>query len=53
MKTSLLLKDTIKSVKREEDWEFRVSRRKLLHLEWLKNKVLWCGYRCGCDLALL
>ena len=22
------------------DWEFVVSRRKLLHLEWLNNKVL-------------
>ena len=25
------------------DWEFGFSRSKLLHLEWIKNKVLLCN----------
>ena len=27
------------------DWEFGVSRCKLLHLEWVNNKVLLCSTR--------
>ena len=26
--------------KKEMDWEFGVSRCKLLHLEWINNKIL-------------
>ena len=26
--------------KRKMDWEFEVSRCKLLHIEWINNKVL-------------
>ena len=25
------------------DWEFGISRRKLLYREWINNKVLLCG----------
>ena len=25
------------------DWEFGISRGKLLHIEWINNKVLLCG----------
>ena len=25
------------------DWEFRVSKCKLLHLEWISNEILLCS----------
>ena len=27
------------------DWKFGIGRCKLLHLEWISNKVLLCGTR--------
>ena len=26
-----------------EDWEFGISRRKLLDSRWINNEVLWCS----------